>query len=188
MARWPPTNSSEESHKKQVTNVLRQITRLIKALNSDVAPEQISLAVSFAMIVGLTPFWSLHNLVVLFLVMILRVNIAAFFAVVGLFSLLAYLLDPVFHQFGYSLLRLDALNSVWTSMYNSTIWRIENFNNTIVMGSLVFSLLSFVPVYLMSLWAIKRYREQFMVWVEKLKLTRFLKIQGLASTIGPHIK
>ncbi len=168
--------------------MLGQITRLIKALNSEVAPEQISLAISFAMIAGLTPFWSLHNIVVLFLVMILRVNMAAFFAGVGLFSLLAYLLDPFFHQFGYFILKLDALNGIWTSMYNSTVWRLEHFNNTIVMGSLMFSLLAFFPLYLASLWAIKRYRAQFMVWIKKLKLTRFLRIQALASTLGSHLK
>lgn len=168
--------------------MLRQITRLIKALNSDVAPEQISLAICFAMVAGLTPLWSLHNLLVLFLVMILRVNIAAFIAGLGLFSLLAYVLDPLFHKIGYFVLRLDALNSVWTSLYNSTLWRIENFNNTIVMGSLVFSLVLFIPVYLVSIWAIKRYREQFMAWIEKLKITRFLKAQNIVTSISSHIK
>lgn len=168
--------------------MLGQITKLIKAFNSDVAPEQISLGIAFAMIVGFTPLWSLHNLLVLLLVMVLRVNGAAFMAGFALFSLVGYLLDPLFHRLGYFLLKLDALNGLWVMLYNSTLWRIENFNNTIVMGSLVFSMVFFVPVYLGSIWLINNYRDHIMAWINKLKLTRFLKIQNWATKISSYIK
>lgn len=168
--------------------MLGQITKLIKALNSDVAPEQISLGIAFAMIVGFTPFWSLHNLLVLLLVMILRVNGAAFMAGIALFSLIGYALDPLFHRLGYFILKLESLNGLWVVFYNSTLWRIENFNNTIVMGSLVLSIIFFVPTYLGSIWTIKKYRNNIMAWINKLKLTRVLKIQNWASKISSYIK
>lgn len=168
--------------------MLGQITKLIKAFSSDVAPEQISLGIAFSMIVGFTPLWSLHNLLVLFLVMVLRVNGAAFMAGIALFSMLGYLLDPLFHQLGFFLLGLEALNGLWVTMYNSTLWRIENFSNTIVMGSLVFSVVLFAPVYLGGIWLINRYRQHIMAWIEKLRLTRFLKIQGWASKIRSLVR
>ncbi len=168
--------------------MLGPISKLIKAFNSDVAPEQISLGIAFALIVGFTPFWSLHNLLVLLLVMVLRVNGAAFTAGIALFSLLAYLLDPLFHHLGYFILKLPSLNGLWVMLYNSTLWRIENFNNTLVMGSLLLSLLMFVPVYFGSIWTINKYRDHIMAWINKLKLTRFLKLQGWADKIGSFIK
>lgn len=168
--------------------MLGQITKLIKAFNSDVAPEQISLGIAFAMIVGFTPLWSLHNLLVLLLVMVLRVNGAAFMAGIALFSLLGFVLDPLFHQLGYFILKLESLNGLWVVLYNSTLWRIENFNNTIVMGSLLFSIIFFVPTYLGSIWTINKYRNNIMAWINKLKLTRFLKIQNWASKISSYIK
>lgn len=168
--------------------MLGQITKLIKAFNSDIAPEQISLGIAFAMITGFTPLWSLHNLVVLFLVCILRVNGAAFVAGVALFAMLGYLLDPLFHQLGLYLIRLESLNALWVTMYNTTLWRIENFNNTIVMGSLVFSVLAFIPVYLGSVLIIKKYRVHIKALIEKLKLDRFLKIQSLAGKVRGYVR
>ncbi|MDH5445595.1 MAG: TIGR03546 family protein [Gammaproteobacteria bacterium] len=168
--------------------MLGQITKLIKAFNSDIEPEQISLGIAFAMIVGFTPLWSLHNLLVLFLVFMLKVNGAAFTAGIALFALLGYLLDPLFHHVGLLLLQMDALNGLWVWMYNSTLWRIENFNNTIVMGSLVISLLLFVPVYLSSIQLISKYRVQLKALIEKLKLTRFMKVQNWASKVRSYIR
>ena len=168
--------------------MLAQIRKLIKAISSDVAPEQISLGIAFATIIGFTPFWSLHNLLVLFLVMVLRVNLAAFLACIPLFSLLGYILDPLFHLFGYFILKLESLNGLWVVLYNSTLWRIENFNNTIVMGSLLIALLFFVPIYLGSIWIINNYRSHIMGWMDKLKLGRFLKIQNWADKLGSFIK
>ncbi len=44
--------------------MIRAIITLLRVLNSEAAPAQISLALAFAMIVGLTPLWSLHNAVI----------------------------------------------------------------------------------------------------------------------------
>lgn len=176
------------SYSKTRNHCARSDHQTYQSLSSDVAPEQISLGIAFAMIVGFTPLWSLHNLLVLFLVMILRVNGPAFMAGIALFSLVGYVLDPLFHQLGNFLLKLESLNGLWVVLYNSTLWRIENFNNTIVMGSLVFSLVFFAPAYLGSIWLIDKYRDHIMAWINKLKLTRFLKLQNWASKISSYIK
>jgi len=165
--------------------MLDQIIKLIKVLNSETAPEQISLALAFAMIVGLTPLWSLHNLLVLLLVMLLRVNVSTFLAGMLLFSMLAYLLDPLFHELGYLVLTLEPLHGLFTVMNNSSLWRIENFNNTILMGSLLFSLICFVPVYLVGIKLIQRYRTQFIAWVKKSRLAQVLKAKKWVSLFIP---
>ena len=165
--------------------MLDQIVKLIKVLNSETAPEQISLALAFAMVVGFTPLWSLHNLLVLFFVLLLRVNISSFLAGILLFSMLAYLLDPLFHQLGYWILTLQPLHGLFTWMNNSTLWRIENFNNTILMGSLVFSLLCFVPVYLIAIKLVERYRIQFIGWVKKTRLAQMLKARKWIARFLP---
>lgn len=160
------------------------IINLIQTFNSDVAPEQISLGIAFAMIAGLTPFWSLHNLLVLLLVMLLRVNVTSFFAALALFSLLAFALDPLFHHLGYLVLTLDTLSGLWEILYNITLWRIEHFNNTVVMGSLLFSLLMFVPVYAGSIWTINRYREHILAWFKTLSLRRWFTLRFWRAKFG----
>jgi len=170
--------------------MLRFIAKFLKILNSETDPSQISLAVSFSMIMGLTPILSLHNLCVLLLVLILKVNLSTFILGTLVFSGLAYLLDPIVHWIGLRLLTARSLEGLWTILYNSTFWRLEKFNNSIVMGSLVISVLLFLPLYFLTHYFIKRYRESLLLWVRKtrlmqiLKANKFFKIYQSISALG----
>ncbi|MEN8135132.1 MAG: TIGR03546 family protein [Thermodesulfobacteriota bacterium] len=153
--------------------MLKLIAKFLKVLNSEAEPGQISLAFCLAMVVGLTPLMSLHNILVLFLVCVLRANLSAFLLGVFAFTGVAYLLDPLFSQLGIVLLTAGTLKSLWSSLYNITLFRLENFNNSIVMGSLVFALIVFVPMYFLFNLLITKYRDHLLRWVEKSRLMKF---------------
>jgi len=155
--------------------MLRLIARFLRVLNSETNPGQNSLGFCFAMVAGLTPMMSLHNLVVLLLILILRVNLSAFLLGLGVFSGMAYLLDPLFHWYGLRILTAPSLEGLWTSLYNSTLWRLAWFNNTMVMGSMVFSLALFVPLYFLSNSLIRRYRAHVLAWIQKTRLMQIFK-------------
>jgi len=155
--------------------MLTIIAKIFKTLNSETEPFQISLALCFAMIAGLTPLWSLHNLIVLMLVLILRVNLTTFILAWAGFSGIAYLLDPVLHVFGLNILTADSLEGFWTSLYNSTLWRLTNYNNSLLMGSLITSLGLFVPLFFISNTIIRKYREHILAWVKKSRIVQALK-------------
>ncbi len=155
--------------------MLRLIARLLRVLNSETHPGQISMGFCFAMVAGLTPLLSLHNVIVLLLVLVLRVNLSAFLLGLAVFSGMAYLLDPVFEWNGTLILTASAFEGLWTSFYNTTIWRLARFNNTIVMGSVAFSLVLFVPLYVLSNSLVLRYREHVLAWIEKTRLMQFFK-------------
>jgi uncharacterized protein (TIGR03546 family) len=157
--------------------MLRATAKLLTVLNSETEPGQISLALAFSLVVGLTPLWSLHNLLVLLIVLLLRVNLSAFLLGTAFFSGVAYLLDPFFHRLGLAVLMAPSLEGLWTSLYNSTLWRIERFNNSIVMGSLLASLALFVPTVLAVNWAIRKYRERVLAKIKKLRV-----VQALTAT------
>ncbi|MDT8272320.1 MAG: DUF2062 domain-containing protein, partial [Desulfomonilia bacterium] len=84
--------------------MIRLIARVLRVLNSEAAPSQISLALCFSLIAGFTPLMSMHNVVVLLLVLLIRVNLASFLLGLVAFSGIAYLLDPLFHLSGLALL------------------------------------------------------------------------------------
>lgn len=161
--------------------MLNIIAKFLKILNSEAQPGQISLALAFSMIVGFTPLFSLHNLIVVFLVLLIRTNLTAFLLGLSVFSGLAYLLDPLFHGVGHTLLTSDSLNGLWTSLYNSTLWRLEHFNNTIVMGSVVISLFLFIPFILLANFIIVKYRVCILQWVDKLRFVQLIKGTKLFS-------
>ncbi len=155
--------------------MIAMLAKLLKALNSDSAPGQIALAFSLGLITGLTPLFSLHNVFVIFIACIVRVNFSAFLLATAFFSGIAYLLDPAAIALGEFLLTHEHYQALWTDLYQSELFRLLAFNNTLILGSLVITMIAFVPVLLMSRWLISTYRVKFMVWVEKLKITKILK-------------
>lgn len=159
--------------------MLRLLLKLLRVLNSETRPAQISLALCLAMVAGLTPLLSLHNLLVLLVVLVVRVNLSAFLLGLLLFSGLGYLLDPLFHPIGLAVLTAPALHGAWTALYNTALGRLEHFNNTIVMGSLVAALAASVPLFVVANALIRRYRDHLLAWVRKTRLVQALKATKL---------
>lgn len=161
--------------------MIKLLAKLLKVLNSETDPGQISLALAFSMIVGMTPFLSLHNLIVFLLVLLIRVNLSAFLLGLALFSGAAYLLNPIFHRIGLIVLTAGQMEGFWTTLYNSSFWRLGKFNNSIVMGSLLFSLVFFIPVHLVFKKIIVNYREHMLEWVRKTRVMQFFKASKIYS-------
>ena len=155
--------------------MIAMLAKLLKALNSDSAPGQIALAFALALITGLTPLFSLHNVLILLIACIVSINFGAFILGTLFFSGLAYLVDPAAVSIGESLLTNVSYQGFWTDLYQSDFWRATRFNNTLVLGSLVIAVIAFIPVLLLSRWLISAYRHKVMAWVDKLKITKVLK-------------
>jgi len=138
--------------------LLRLLQSLIRTLHSDGTPAQVAAGVTLGAALGLTPLLSPHNLVVVSAIALLNVSVGG--AVIGmlLFTPVGFLLDPVFDYTGVTLLGLPWLRGLWTAVYNTPILALSNFNNTIVLGSVVcWAILAF-PIYVASRAGVVRYR------------------------------
>lgn len=158
------------------------IAKLLKVMNSEVSPAQISVGFAAGFIVGLTPLLSLHNLLLLFLVFLFRVNFSAFLLSSAFFSGIAYIADPAMEQLGAALLSSPALQDTWTSLYQQEIWRIAHFNNTLTLGSLVSAVVIAIPMVFISNFLIKKYRSHVLSWVRKSKIGQIIKASRLYRT------
>jgi uncharacterized protein (TIGR03546 family) len=167
--------------------VIQYVTKIIKILRSAATPNQIAGGWVMGMIMGLTPFMSLHNLLILILLIILNVNIAIAIFSLCVFSGFAYLLDPQFHDFGYYLLvDIPSLKSLWSSMYNIPIIALSKFNNTVVMGSLASSIIAVIPMFFLIKYTVIGYRKHIDAKIQKLKIMQVIKgskIYGLYQKI-----
>jgi uncharacterized protein (TIGR03546 family) len=155
---------------------LELLAKLFKVLRSGESPGQISAGFILGMIPGLTPICNLHNLIVLFLLIILNVNLSA--AIFGflLFSAFAYLLDPLFHSLGYYLLvECTQLTDFWTTVFSTPVIGLSNLNNTVVLGSFVISLILLIPMYFLMKKFIVVYREKIDARLQKLKIIQVVK-------------
>ena len=155
--------------------IVRYIAKLVKALSSEAEPWQIGLGFCLGMIMGLTPLFSLHNLFFLVLLLVIKANIGM--AMLGFFvcSGLAYLIDPVFHSIGSSLLHNESLRGMWTAMYANKWIALTNFYNTVVLGSLISSLVLCIPMYPLSVKFVNFYRAKIDPWLQKLWIIKALK-------------
>ena len=128
------------------------------------------------MVLGLTPFWNVHNAVVFILIIILNVNIGSAILSFMIFSGFAYLLDPLFHSLGYYLLtQVDFLQSIWQSLYDNPIIVFTQYNNTVVLGSFITALVIFIPAYFGFKKFVFVYREKIDPYIQKLKIVKILK-------------
>jgi uncharacterized protein (TIGR03546 family) len=76
----------------------------------------------------------------------------------ALFVPFGFLLDPVFHRIGESLLTAPSLRPLWTTWYNTPLVPYTNFNNTVVLGSVVGWLALALPIYFGAKVGVARYR------------------------------
>jgi uncharacterized protein (TIGR03546 family) len=154
---------------------LKLLSKFIGVLRSGARPAEIAWGFALGAVLGLTPFRGGHTLVVILLICILRVNVSAAMFSWLVFSLFAYLLDPLFHALGFFVLTgIPALIPLWTSLYNAPVAPLTRFNNTVLMGSLIVSLLMLVPNFLFFKWFVEEYRESWNAKIKKLKIVHAL--------------
>ena len=140
--------------------ILKLLQSLVKTLHSDGTPGQIAAGIALGSALGLTPLVNAHNLVVVLLLAVLNVSFASGMLAWAEFVPVGFLLDPVFNRIGHLLLvDTPALRPMWTTMDNVPGLALTNFNNTVVLGSVVTWLVLLVPLYFAFRVAVVRYRE-----------------------------
>src|SRR5712692_1208625 len=140
--------------------ILKLLQSLVKALHSEGTPGQVAAGLAFGTILGLTPLFSLHNLVVAMLILLLNVSVPGAMLGWALAIPFGFALDPVFDALGRELLLgIPALTPLWTALADLPVVPLTNFNNTVVLGSLVSALVLFAPIFFGARWAVRRYRE-----------------------------
>lgn len=155
--------------------MLTLLAKLFHALNSDSSPRQISLAIVLGLIVGLSPFLSLHNLVILFIVLFIRVNIGSFILAASVFSAVSYLLSFAIVNVGESVLTANSLNGFFTFLYQSSIFKLAHWHHTYTFGALIISLLLALPLYFSSQYLIIKYRRHIKTFIERFRIVKALK-------------
>lgn len=124
-----------------MTLLLKQIFNFLKLLNSDTGTNQLAVGLSLGLILGFAPFISIQTLLVFAIIFIFRVQIGAAFLSAFFFKFVAYLFDQPAHHLGKAVLEMDGLRPLFVSMYNMPIVPMTRFNDSIVMGSMIVSIL-----------------------------------------------
>lgn len=162
-----------------MTLLLKQFFGLIKLLNSETGHNQIAAGIAAGFVLGMTPAFSLQSALIFLCLFLFRIQIGMAFLAAFFFSFVAWLLDPLFHALGSAVLNLSALEGLFTTLYNMPIVPFTRFNNTIVMGSGVFSLLAFPFVFLGGRALVVQYRVTVVERIRNTKVWKAVKATSL---------
>jgi uncharacterized protein (TIGR03546 family) len=155
-----------------MTLLLKQLFGMLKLLNSETGQNQIAAGIAAGFILGMTPAFSLQTLLVFLCLFIFRIQMGAAFLAAFFFAFAGWLLDPVFHSVGSTVLESDSLESIFTTLYNMPIIPLTRFNNSVVMGSAVVTILLSPVVFFLSRSLIVKYRATI---VARFRQTKFWK-------------
>ena len=162
--------------------LLKMVQKLVQALNSEGTPFQVAAGVAMGAALGLTPLVNVHNAVIALVALMLNISLAGFFLGWTLLLPFGFVLDPLFDRIGSALLAAPSLQGLWTDLYNMPIVPYTNFNNSIVLGSVVFWLVMFVPILLAAKYGVTRYRERVYARLVKTRFFSAVKASKVYQT------
>lgn len=130
---------------------------MFKALNANAHPGEIAHAFACGVLLGFLPKNSVLWYVFFIFCFFLRINKGAYLLTIVFASLCAPLLDSVFDTVGYMVLTLPSLQGMFRTWLDTPFIAFTRFNNSIVAGSLIISLVGYIPFYFfirlfVSLW------------------------------------
>ena len=161
---------------------LKFVINFVKILREGQTPAQVAGGFALGSILGLSPMLTLQGLAVWLIILVLDVNLSAATFSLALFSLFAYIFDPIFHRIGYFLLvDIDSLKGLWTMLYNAPIAPLSRFNNTVVMGSFVSAIILFTPIYFGMKKFVVAYRSTLGVRMQKMKIYKIIDRSSLVQ-------
>lgn len=130
-----------------LTLLLRPVRMLGQALIGNDTPRQTAWGFSLGMMVGLLPKGNLVAIVIAMLLCSLRVNRAAGFLAIALFSYVGATFDQTAHRLGSIILTSPSLQSTFAAICDKPLGPFSGLNNTAVLGQLLIGLYLFYPVY-----------------------------------------
>jgi len=162
-----------------VSLLLKQFFGLLKLLNSETGHNQIAAGIAMGFILGMSPMLSLQAMLVFICLFLFRIQIGAAFLAAFFFKFIAWILDPLFDDFGRAVLGSESLSSLWTALYNMPIVPLTRFNNSIVMGSGIVAILLFPVIFFLSRSLILKYRETVVARFKETKVWKAVKATSL---------
>jgi len=155
--------------------IIKFIAKIFSLLNSEVSSREIAAGCAFGVFLGFVPAGGL-TLLLMLVALIINFNLAAVFLAAAILKLISYATDPLANAIGYQLLvQVPSLKPFWTTLYNLPAVPYTKFNNTLVLGSFVISLLLVIPAYFLAKAGVNIYRARLQARFQKFKIVQIIK-------------
>ncbi len=165
------------------------IVKLLKGLNDNSHPGEIAHAASCGILLGFLPKDNLLWYIVFILFLFLRINKGALFLMILVGSALALFLDPLFDTIGYAILTIEAIAPFIALFLNIPLMAYTKINNSVVFGSLLFSIIVYAPVYLLARGFVIVWRKKIAAKIANNKIVKgFMKLPIISTIYKAYSK
>lgn len=165
--------------------LLKQIFAFIRLLHSESGTRSMAVGLTLGMVMGFAPFLSLQTILVFLILLTFRIQFGSALVSAFFFKFVAWLVDSPADLLGRTVLESESLRPLFTVMHNIPFLPFTRFNNSIVMGSLLISLILAIPGYYLFNRLIEQYRVQV---VARIRDTKVWKAVAATKFFGLYLK
>ena len=155
--------------------MLKPLAKLFIALNGNLGRSQIAMGFSWGLLLGLIPAGNIFWIILFIVSFFFRHHHASKALVLALIKLSSGLIAPLMDMAGWGFLHMEALQPLFTLLYNMPFVPLTRFNNTLVAGGLVCSIVLWLPVFLLVYHLIPLYRTSLVPALRESSFVGFVK-------------
>lgn len=127
--------------------MLKKFIKLLKAFSGNVNPAEIAHAIACGTILGLMPKNNLLWYLVFVFILFIRINKPAYLVMILVGAGVAPAFDGFFDTVGYAFLTIPSLSGFFGTLLDIPFVAYTKFNNTVVIGSFLCSMVLYIPLY-----------------------------------------
>lgn len=139
--------------------MIKYVTSFFRAINANAHPGDIAHAVALGLFLAILPKNNLTFTFLFFLSIFIRINKGAFFISFILFGFLTPFMDVLINNIGFWAVQLLFLRPIFIALENIPFVALFKLSNTMVLGGIIWGLILYIPVYILTRIIIAKYRK-----------------------------
>jgi uncharacterized protein (TIGR03546 family) len=163
--------------------MIKAIAKLIIALNGNVKKSQLAAGFAWGVLLALAPLGNIFWIVLFVISFFFKHNHASKVMTMTVLKLLSPLIAPQIDLLGWEILHIEALQPLFTTLYNMPFVPFTRFYNTLVAGGVVGGIILWIPVFALFLALIPLYRNTVAPKIRNAKLFKTIAKMPFLSSI-----
>lgn len=139
--------------------MIKYVTSFFKAINANAHPGDIAHAVALGLFLAILPKNNLTFTFLFFLSIFIRINKGAFFISFILLGFVTPFMDIIINNIGFWAVQLSFLRPIFIALENIPFVALFKLSNTMVLGGIIWGLILYIPVYILTRIIIAKYRK-----------------------------
>ena len=139
--------------------MIKYVTSFFRAINANAHPGDIAHAVTLGLFLAILPKNNLTFTFLFFLSIFIRINKGAFFIAFILFGFVTPFMDVLINNIGFWAVQLLFLRPIFIALENIPFVALFKLSNTMVLGGIIWGLILYIPVYILTRIIIAKYRK-----------------------------